>query len=149
MKKFKVVTLVLGFVSIFFLLGNSNGCGGAITPEVIQTGIATAQTILELLRPSVETAQALCYQLTKEESNVRAQARFECASINDAWNHVEALATALQTATNAVSEALKTGDQDKITAVKEMQVKAQKDLDEGVTELKGVLSKSPTVMKRE
>jgi hypothetical protein len=120
---------------LFLLIIFCASCGGLFTPETVQTGIATAQGILTILntvlKPAVETASALCTELTKEQSLVKEEARFECASITDAWANVSALSTQAQ-------EALKTGDDEVIQ-------KATKDLAKGADELQTVLSKSVVV----
>lgn len=156
-RRVRLLAAALLFAGCIVLMGNTaGGCSGGlgqVTPSTIQTGIATAQsiitTLMEVLKPAVDTASSLCTELTKDGSAVRAQARFECASITDAWNHVVALAGVSQQAIDALNVALQSGDPAKIDDAKAKEKKASDELNRGVTELKGVLAKSPTIIKKQ
>lgn len=115
--------IVLAFAIV---VSSANACGGAITP---QAGIATAQMLLDILStilgPAVETTKALCGVRTQEDYPRHAEARFECAKVNDAWTNAVAAEADLK-------NSLESGDQNRIE-------RSTNALEKAVNELKGVL----------
>jgi hypothetical protein len=133
MRYFRAFLLVIALI----LMGNSDGCGGAFTPGNVVNGLQTAEALItsvnSFLKPSVDAAYALCGLLTKEDSPNRTEARFECAQITDAYDHVVTL-------TQTAQAAIDGKNQDEID-------KATADLRDGIEKLKTVMGSSPNVVR--
>lgn len=131
MRELQTVVMLIGLA-----LGcGSNGCGGPITPAQVQTGISAAQALITIignvLSQAVDTSKTLCAIKTRDVEPRHADARFQCAEINDAWKHVSAVKDEAQVAIDS-------GDQTKIDA-------STAKLDKAVKEMKAVLVKSVAV----
>lgn len=124
---------ILLVISLIATIG-CNQCGGNM--QVVQTGLSLAQTLLQtisaILVPSIAASRALCEEKTKEDSDDHAKARFECASITDAWRDVEERKNAL---TNAMENGESETEIDRLA----------KELQRSVDELNNVMAESPTV----
>lgn len=130
------------FLAFMMLLVAVACCGGTGLPDtstvsntaqtgidVVQTGVSTAQAILDVLnavlKPAVEQSKSLCAERTKMANPDRARALFACAQINDGWEHAAAAGQQLK-------RSMATGDQTKIDGSVKM-------LQEAIGELQGTL----------
>jgi hypothetical protein len=129
-KAFLVVTALV-------LMGNSGGCGGAMNPASLFSGLQTAEAMIEsvntLLKPSIDAAYALCGLMSMEEVPNKKEVRFECAEITDAYEYVVTLAQAAQAAIDGKN-------QDEID-------KATASLQDGINKLNTVMSRSSSVVR--